>query len=298
MSIRSERKGIILAGGNGTRLAPITNSVSKQLLPVYNKPMIYYPLGTLMLAGITEILIITTPQDKESFINLLGNGDEIGISIEYRIQPSPDGLAQAFLIGEEFINNYPSALILGDNLFHGSDLVYKIQAANKDLKKNTIFAYSVNDPQRYGVVTFDKTKRVVDIEEKPKNPKSKYVTTGLYFYDDTAVEKAKQIRPSLRGELEITSLNQMYLQEDNLNVEIMGRGTTWLDTGTFDSLHQAGSYIRILEKRQGLNIGCPHEIAWNKGLITDDDLEKLAKKYEKSGYGKYLNNLLKEIVGS
>ncbi|RPG17965.1 MAG: glucose-1-phosphate thymidylyltransferase [Pelagibacteraceae bacterium TMED124] len=298
MQNRSVRKGIILAGGNGTRLAPITNSVSKQLLPVYDKPMIYYPLGTLLLAGITEILIITTPHDKESFINLLGNGNEIGISIKYKIQPTPDGLAQAFLIGEEFINKSPSVLILGDNLFHGSDLVYKLQAANNNLQKNTIFAYSVNDPQRYGVVSFDKNGRVIDIEEKPKNPKSNQVTTGLYFYDETAVEKAKQIKPSLRGELEITSLNQLYLQENNLNVEVMGRGTTWLDTGTFDSLHQAGSYIRILEKRQGLKIGSPHEIAWNQGLINDNDLEKLAKKFEKSEYGNYLKNLLKEIVES
>ena len=294
MDINLKRKGIILAGGNGSRLFPITRGISKQLMPIYNKPMIYYPLSTLMLSGIKEFLIITTPSDNLSFQKLLGNGDDFGITINYEIQPSPDGLAQAFLIGEEFIGDSPVALILGDNLFNSSNLENKLISANSKNNQNTIFAFPVNDPQRYGVVEFDSNKKVIDIIEKPKNPKSRYAITGLYFFDNTVIEKAKQIKPSRRGELEITSINNLYLQENNLNVEIFGRGMAWLDTGTFDSLHQAGTYIRILEKRQGLKIGCPYEIAWRKGWIDNERFKNSANNFLKSSYGEYFLNLLEE----
>ena len=289
-----QRKGIILAGGTGSRLAPITLAVSKQLMPVYNKPMIFYPLSTLMLSGIKEFLIITTPKDLFSFEALLGNGDNFGINIEYAVQPHPEGLAQAFLIGESFIDKSPVALILGDNLFNGSNLENTLIKTNINEEQNTIFAIPVNDPERYGVVQFDKNKQVLNIEEKPILPKSRYAVTGLYFYDKTVVEKAKKIQPSNRGELEITSLNQMYLNEHKLNVEILGRGTAWLDTGTFDSLHQAGTYIRILEKRQGLKIGCPYEVAWRKGWINDVKFRDLSESLIKSGYGDYFLSLLDE----
>ena len=292
--MKNERKGIILAGGNGSRLAPITTAISKQLMPVYNKPMIYYPLSTLMLADIKEYLLITTPKDQDSFKNLLGNGEAFGINIQYETQFSPDGLAQAFLIGESFIDNSPVALILGDNLFNGFDLDSKLRSANLNFKKNTIFAYSVNDPERYGVVEFDSNFKVKSIVEKPSSPKSRYAVTGLYFYDNSVVEKAKKIIPSSRGEFEITSLNQMYLKENNLNVELMGKGTAWLDTGTFDSLHQAGSYVRILEKRQGLKIGCPYEIAWRKGWISDNQFERSSRKLLNSTYGENFLELLNE----
>ena len=260
-------------------------------MPVYDKPMVYYPLSTLMIAGIREYLIIVNNSNLDSFKNLLGDGSSLGISIKYAIQPKPEGLAQAFLIGEEFLNNSPSALILGDNLYHGNDLGPKLKKANNNINNSTIFVYPVSDPQRYGVAEF-KNNKVINLSEKPKNPKSRYAVTGLYFYDNTAVEKAKTIKPSERGELEITSLNNLYLKEKNLNVEIMGRGMAWLDTGTFDSLHQAGSYIRVLERRQGLKVGCPEEVAWRKGWIKDSQLEILAKKMIKSGYGKYLLEIL------
>ena len=289
-----QRKGIILAGGTGSRLAPITLAVSKQLMPIYNKPMIFYPLSTLMLSGIKEYLIITTPKDLTSFEALLGNGDDFGINIEYAVQPNPEGLAQAFIIGESFIDKSSVALILGDNLFNGSNLENTLLKTNINEEQNTIFAIPVNDPERYGVVQFDKNKKVLNIEEKPINPKSRYAVTGLYFYDKTVVEKAKKIKPSNRGELEITSLNQMYLNEHKLNVEILGRGTAWLDTGTFDSLHQAGTYIRILEKRQGLKIGCPYEVAWRQGWINDEKFKVLSESLLKSGYGNYFLSLLDE----
>ncbi len=289
-----KRKGIILAGGSGSRLSPITKAISKQLMPVYNKPMIYYPLSTLMLAGIREFLIITSKEHLNSFKNLLGHGEDFGIEIDYEIQESPDGLAQAFLIGEKFINKSPVALILGDNLFNGSDLEKKLISVNHKQDQNTIFAFPVTDPRRYGVVEFDENKKVLNISEKPLNPKSRYAVTGLYFYDDSVVNKAKKIKPSSRGELEITTLNQMYLAEKDLTVEIFGRGMAWLDTGTFDSLHQAGSYIRILEKRQGLKIGCPYEIAWRKKWINDAKFKKSAKDLLKSSYGQYFINLIEE----
>ena len=290
----SSRKGIILAGGNATRLYPLTYSVSKQLMPVYDKPMIYYPITTLMLTGIKEYLIIVSPNHLKAFQNLLGDGTQWGISIEYAIQEKPEGLAQAFLIAEKFINNSPSVLILGDNLYHGNDLTPQLINANKNEEGATIFVYPVSDPKRYGVVEFDKNKKVINLEEKPLKPKSRYAVTGIYFYDKTAVEKAKQIKPSGRGELEITSLNNLYLQEKNLFVEIMGRGMAWLDTGTFDSLQQAGSYIRLLERRQGLKVGCPEEVAWRNKWIKDKDLVKLAKSMIKSGYGKYLIEIQKD----
>ncbi len=288
-----QRKGIILAGGNATRLYPITFSISKQLMPVYDKPMIYYPLSTLMIAGIKEFLIIVNDSNLSSFKNLLGDGSSWGISIKYAVQPKPEGLAQAFLIGEDFLGNSPSALILGDNLYHGNDLGPQLEKANKDIKSSTIFVYPVSDPQRYGVAEF-KNNKVINLYEKPKNPKSRYAVTGLYFYDNTAVKKAKTIKPSQRGELEITALNNLYLKENNLNVEIMGRGITWLDTGTFESLHQACTYIHVLERRQGLKVGCPEEVAWRKGWIKDDQLESLAKNIIKSGYGKYLLEILND----
>ncbi len=290
----SRRKGIILAGGNATRLYPLTYSVSKQLMPVYDKPMIYYPLSTLMLAGIKEYLVIVNPLHLNAFKSLLGDGKKWGISIEYAIQEKPEGLAQAFLIAEDFLDNSSSVLILGDNLYHGNDLTPQLLKANHNQKGATIFVYPVSDPERYGVAEFDKTKKVINLEEKPKNPKSRYAVTGIYFFDNTAVSKAKMIKPSLRGELEITSLNNLFLKEDNLFVEIMGRGMAWLDTGTFDSLHQAGAYIRLLERRQGLKVGCPEEIAWRNNWINDQDLINLAKNMIKSGYGEYLLRIQKD----
>ena len=292
MKKRSKRKGIILAGGIGSRLSPLTNAISKQLLPVYDKPMIYYPLTTLMLAGIHEILIITTARDSKAFKNLLGDGKSLGLSINYEIQAYPRGLADAFIIGEEFIDSNSVALILGDNLFHSSDLVAKLEKANIDNNKNTIFAYLVNDPERYGVVVFNEEGEVREIIEKPTNSVSRYAITGLYFYDKTVVEKAKKVKPSRRNELEITSINQMYLKENNLNVELMGRGTAWLDTGTFDSLQQASSYIRTLEKRQGLKIGCPEEVSWRNGWINNEELNKLSESIISSSYGQYLKNII------
>jgi len=289
------RKGIILAGGNGTRLAPLSAAVSKQLMPVYDKPMIYYPLSTLMLAGIREVLIITTPNDQPAFQRLLGDGSAWGMVIQYAVQPSPDGLAQAFLIGSEFLATSPAALVLGDNLFHGDELVHQLQTTNPKSQGATVFAYPVSDPERYGVVEFDGEGRVISIEEKPKQPRSRYAITGLYFYDETVVERAKQVQPSHRGELEITDLNQLYLNEGLLRVELMGRGMAWLDTGTPDSLHEAASYIRTLEHRQGLKVGAPEEVAWRMNWIDDAQLERLAQPLKKSGYGSYLLKLLSEV---
>ena len=290
----SERRGIILAGGTGSRLAPLTAAVSKQLMPVYDKPMIYYPLSTLMLAGIREVLIITTPADHSAFERLLGDGSAWGMSIAYAIQPSPDGLAQAFLIGADFLEDRPAALVLGDNLFHGHDLVPQLQASNGPSSGATVFAYPVRDPERYGVVEFDGQGRVISLEEKPVRPKSRYAVTGLYFYDNSVVERARQVQPSSRGELEITDLNQLYLEEGLLKVELMGRGMAWLDTGTPDSLHEAASYIRTLEHRQGLKVGCPEEVAWRLGWIDDGQLDQLAQPLKKSGYGSYLLQLIGE----
>lgn len=292
----SNRRGIILAGGSGTRLHPITQAVSKQLLPVYDKPMIYYPLSTLMLAGIREVLIITTPHDKEAFIRLLGDGSRWGMEIRYEIQPSPDGLAQAFLIGASFLGDAPAALVLGDNLFHGHDLVPQLVSSDQRDQEASVFAYPVSDPERYGVVEFDANGKVLSIEEKPETPKSRYAVTGLYFYDNSVVPRARMVRPSGRGELEITDLNRMYLEEGLLKVELMGRGMAWLDTGTCDSLNDAGSYIRTLEHRQGLKVGCPEEVAWRQGWINAGQLEVLAQPLKKSGYGSYLLQLLDENV--
>lgn len=292
----SGRKGIILAGGSGTRLAPLTTAISKQLMPVYDKPMIYYPLSTLMLGGISDILIITTPNDLESFQRLLGNGRQWGITIEYAIQPSPDGLAQAFLIGETFLGSAQAALVLGDNLFHGHDLVPQLLSAGVCGTGATVFAYPVSDPERYGVVEFEADGKVRSIEEKPVKPKSRYALTGLYFYDNTVVERAKVLQPSPRGELEITDLNQLYLDDGQLRVELLGRGMAWLDTGTPDSLHEAASYIRTLEHRQGLKVGSPEEVAWRQGWIDDEQLEKLAQPLKKSGYGTYLMTMLNDAM--
>ena len=289
-----KRKGIILAGGTGSRLYPVTKALSKQLMPVYDKPMIYYPLCTLMLAGIREFLIITTPKDKDAFENLLGNGSKWGIDINYKVQKKPNGIANALILGEDFLNNSPSALILGDNLFHGENLGKSLENANKDTDNSTVFAYKVSDPERYGVLEFNQNGEIASIEEKPKNPKTKYAITGLYFYDKNAPKKCKTLKPSKRGELEITDLNKLYLQEKKLKVSVIGRGMTWLDTGTFDSLHQASSFIRTLEKRQGQKVCSPEEISWRLNLISNSELKNLAKAQQKSGYGKYLLDLLNE----